>query len=65
MRATTRDETVFKFGIDAEWRFAANAALRLEWERYSSVGKPFAVGGSGTTGQADTDVASLGVLLRF
>ena len=65
VRATTHDETVFKFGIGAEWRFAGNAALRLEWERYSSVGKPFAVGGSGTTGEADTDVAFLGVAVRF
>lgn len=65
VRATTRDETVLKFGLGAEWRLARNAALRLEWERYASVGKPFAIGGSGTTGQADTDVVSLGVAMRF
>ena len=65
VRGTTRTETVLKYGIGAECRVARNVALRLEWERYSSVGKPFAIGGSGTTGQADTDVASLGVTMRF
>ena len=64
-RSTTRDETVLKFGVGAECCLAGNAALRLEWERYSSVGKPFAIGGSGTTGEADTDVVSLGVAMRF
>lgn len=65
VRGTTRDETVLKLGIGAECRLAGNAAMRLEWERYTSVGKPFAIGGSGTTGQADTDVVSLGVTMRF
>ena len=64
-RSTTRDETVLKFGIGAECRIAGNLGLRLEWERYASVGKPFAIGGSGTTGEADTDVVSLGVTMRF
>jgi opacity protein-like surface antigen len=64
-RKTTRNETVLKYGVGAECRLARNLALRLEWERYSSVGKPFAIGGSGTTGEADTDVASLGITMRF
>ena len=64
-RNTTRQETVLKLGIGAECRLARNIAMRLEWERYASVGKPFAVGGSGTTGEADTDVVSLGVTMRF
>jgi opacity protein-like surface antigen len=42
-----------------------DVALRLEWERYANVGKAFAVGGSGTTGEADTDTWMLGVSLRF
>ena len=65
MRTTTRTETVAKFGVGAECRIAGNTALRLEWERYSSVGKAFAIGGSGTTGEADTDSVSLGVTMRF
>ena len=64
-RSTTRRETVFKLGLGAEWRFARNAALRVEWERYHEVGKPFEVGGQGTTGQADTDVFSIGALMSF
>ena len=47
-------------------RFNPVLALELSYaERYASVGKPFAVGGSGTTGEADTDVVSLGVTMRF
>lgn len=64
-RTTTRQETVLRTGLGGEWWFRPNAALRLEWERYHDVGKPFAVGGSGTTGEADTDVVALGVLMRF
>jgi opacity protein-like surface antigen len=64
-RTTNRQETVLKAGIGGEWWFRPNAALRLEWERYHEVGKPFAIGGSGTTGEADTDVVALGVLMRF
>lgn len=64
-RMTTRQETVLKTGLGGEWWFRPNAALRLEWERYHEVGKPFAIGGSGTTGEADTDVVALGVLMRF
>ncbi len=65
LRNTTRQETVLKFGVGAECRLARNVALRLDWERYASVGKAFAMGGSGTTGEADTDVVSLGVTMRF
>jgi opacity protein-like surface antigen len=65
VRNTTRDETVLKFGLGAECRLARNVGLRLEWERYAAVGKPFVVGGSGTTGEADTDVVSLGLTMRF
>ena len=64
-RSVTQNETVAKFGIGGDWWFTRNAALRLEWERYHNIGKAFAIGGSGTTGEADTDVVSLGVMVRF
>ena len=64
-RATTRRETVLKYGIGAEWLVTRRVAARLEWERYSEVGKAFAIGGSGTTGEADTEVVSLGVVVGF
>ncbi|HET9580786.1 MAG TPA: outer membrane beta-barrel protein [Usitatibacter sp.] len=64
-RSTTHNETVFHWGVGADWDFTPNVAFRLEWERYANVGKPFAIGGSGTTGEADTDAFSLGVIMRF
>lgn len=64
-RSVTQNETVLKYGLGADWWFTRNAALRLEWERYHDVGKAFAVGGSGTTGEADTGTITLGVLMRF
>jgi opacity protein-like surface antigen len=64
-RGTTRNETVLRYGLGGEWGFLRNAALRLEWERYNKIGKAFAIGGSGTTGEADSDFVSLGVLMRF
>ena len=64
-RATRQNETVLHWGIGADWDVTPNVSLRLEWERYSDVGKPFAIGGSGTTGEADNDAAMLGVLVRF
>lgn len=64
-RAVTQNETIGKFGIGADWWFAPNMAARLEWERYHNIGKAFAIGGSGTTGEADTDSVTLGVLIRF
>ena len=64
-RGTTFNETVFHWGAGADWDVMPNVALRLEWERYNGVGKPFAVGASGTTGEADTDAWMLNVLFRF
>lgn len=63
-RAVVRNETVAHFGVGGEWRLP-RATLRLEWERFHNVGKAFEIGGTGTTGEADTDLVSLGVLLRF
>jgi len=64
-RSNTNNETVGHFGLGAEWAFQRNAALRLEWERYVNVGKAFATGATGTTGEADMDLFTLGVLMRF
>ncbi len=64
-RSVTYNETVAHFGLGGDWWFTPNAALRLEWERYHDVGKAFAVGGTGTTGEADTDAVFLGVMMRF
>jgi opacity protein-like surface antigen len=64
-RSVTLNETVVKWGAGGDWWFTRNAALRLEWERYQNIGKAFAVGGTATTGEADTDTVTLGVLMRF
>jgi OOP family OmpA-OmpF porin len=64
-RSVTLNETVVKFGFGGDWWFTHNAALRLEWERYHNIGKAFAIGGTGTTGEADTDSVTLGVMMRF
>jgi opacity protein-like surface antigen len=64
-RTTTVDETVLRYGAGADWWLRPNVGLRLEWERYSNVGKAFAIGGSGTTGEANTDAFFLGVMARF
>jgi OOP family OmpA-OmpF porin len=64
-RSTTVNETVLRYGVGGDWWFRPNVALRLEWERYSNVGKPFASGASGTTGEANTDAFLLGVMMRF
>jgi OmpA-OmpF porin, OOP family len=65
VRTASRDETVARYGVGGQWRFGRNMALRVEWERYADVGKAFRIGGSGTTGEADTDVYSVGVLFHF
>jgi opacity protein-like surface antigen len=64
-RTANQNETVFHWGVGADWDVVPNVAVRLEWERYSKVGKPFAIGGSGNTGEADTDAWMLNVLYRF
>jgi hypothetical protein len=56
---------VARYGVGGQWRFGRNMALRVEWERYADVGKAFRIGGSGTTGEADTDAYSVGVLFHF
>jgi OOP family OmpA-OmpF porin len=64
-RSASQKETVFHWGVGADWDFMPNIAVRLEWERYNKIGKAFAIGGSGTTGEADTDAWMVNVLYRF
>ena len=64
-RSANHGETVFHWGVGGEWNFRRDMAVRLEWERFSKIGKPFEIGGTDTTGQADTDLASLGLVYRF
>ena len=58
-------ETVFRTGLGMEWQLARNLALRAEYERFAHIGVAFAIGRSGTTGEADTDMASIGVVATF
>jgi opacity protein-like surface antigen len=64
-RSTVRDETVGHAGLGLQWPLARNAWARLEWERYFKIGKAFEVGGTGTTGEADTDTLTAGVVFSF
>jgi opacity protein-like surface antigen len=64
-RATKRTEQVGHYGLGMQYWVTPNLAIRAEWERYDSIGKAFEVGGSGTTGQADTDAGFVGVSWRF
>ena len=64
-RTTSVTETVARYGLGAEWLFGRGMALRVEWERWLDVGKAFEIGGTGTTGEADTDFYSVGIAYRF
>lgn len=64
-RSTVQEETVGRLGLGLQWPLAESASVRVEWERYLAIGKAFAVGGRGTTGEADTDTLTVGVVLRF
>lgn len=64
-RSSTASETIGTYAVGAEWMLNQAVGLRLEWERWPKVGKAFAVGASGTTGEADMDFYSLGLLYRF
>jgi hypothetical protein len=64
-RSSTLNETVGRFGAGLHWRLWANGGMHIEYERYTKIGKAFAIGGSGTTGEADTDVAWIGVSQSF
>ena len=64
-RSTTVEETVLRYGAGVDWWFRRDVGLRLDWVRYANVGKKFEIGGSGTTGEANTDSFFLGVIARF
>ena len=64
-RSALQNETILRYGLGADWRLARNLSARVEWQRYTNIGKAFAIGGSGTTGEADTDVLSAGLLYHF
>ncbi|QJR16009.1 porin family protein [Usitatibacter palustris] len=64
-RDNTHKENLGKYGVGAEWMFSPNVGARLEWERLPNVGKKFAAGESNTTGEADIDTWSIGVVWRF
>jgi opacity protein-like surface antigen len=64
-KSNSDTKTVAHYGFGGEWAFQPNAALRLEWERFDKMGKAFATGQSGSTGEASTDLATLSVLFRF
>jgi OmpA-OmpF porin, OOP family len=64
-RSTTRTENVPHYGLGLQYWVSPNVAIRAEWERYDSIGKAFEVGGTGTTGEADTDAGFIGVSWRF
>jgi OOP family OmpA-OmpF porin len=64
-RSVVQSETLTRFGAGAEWMLDPRTGLRIEWERWLDVGKAFAIGGSGTTGEADMDVWMVGLAYRF
>jgi len=64
-RSTTKHETVLRYGLGMQWELEHCHLLRLEWQRNEKIGKAFEVGGSGTTGEADTDAVFVGYVYRF
>ena len=64
-RSAVHTENVTRAGFGADFDFGRGMAMRVEWERWLDVGKPFAIGGKGTTGEADTDFYSVGFVYRF
>ena len=64
-RSITLNETVARYGLGADWMVTPHLGLRAEYERWTNVGKKFEIGGSGTTGEADTDFYGVGFFYRF
>jgi opacity protein-like surface antigen len=64
-RTTTRDETVGRLGAGLSWNAWRGGGIHVEYERYYNIGKPFAIGGSGTTGEADIDAWWIGIHQGF
>ena len=55
MKETSTD---FTYGVGAQYALGSNVDVRLEWQRYDSVG-------GGALGKEDLDLFSLGLLYRF
>ncbi|MGQ0524779.1 MAG: outer membrane beta-barrel protein [Betaproteobacteria bacterium] len=53
------DGTDFTYGVGLKYDFTRNLAARVEWQRYNNVGE------SNTTGQADVNMWSVGLMFRF
>ena len=64
-RTVTHTENTMRYGFGGEYSFSPSLGVRAEWERYQKVGKPFEIGGTGTTGEADTDFYSVSLVYRF
>ena len=64
-RRTSRTHEGFKLGVGLDVHMTRNIAVRGEIEHFAGVGRAFRIGGRGTTGKADTNLASLGVVWSF
>ena len=64
-RSAERKEDTTHLGVGVQGWITPRWAVRAEYERFFSIGKPFQIGGVGTTGEADIDVAWLGVVYAF
>ena len=49
----------WSLGLGAQYNFTKSVGLRMEWERYFEVGDP------SSTGEADIDLLSAGVVFKF
>jgi len=49
----------WSLGLGAQYNFTKSVGLRMEWERYFEVGDP------NSTGEADIDLLSAGVVFKF
>jgi OOP family OmpA-OmpF porin len=49
----------WSLGLGAQYNFTKSVGLRMEWERYFEVGDPH------STGEADIDLLSAGVVFKF
>lgn len=59
---TSDTDVVWSAGLGAQYNINKSLGLRLEWERYFEAGSPAFNGG---TGEADVDLISGGLVLKF
>jgi opacity protein-like surface antigen len=64
-RSSDRKEDTVHLGVGLQYWINPRWAIRAEYERFLNIGKPFAVGGTGTTGEADVDAAWVSAVFRF